>query len=140
MNYFFFYGTLLDSEVFSIVLQREPSELFEQDLEIKGFSCFRVLKEQFPVLLRDPNGIVSGKVYRISNNLKKRLFFFEDVGIDFVVEELGTKIRGKNVFYFSPTGKLELDEGIWTLDEFNKSRGDYLSMCIELMKKGNFHV
>ena len=138
MDYFFFYGTLLDSEVFSIVLERKPSELFEQNLEIKGFSCFKVLNEQFPVLLKDPDGSVSGKVYRISENLKKRLFFFEDVGVDFVVEELGVKIKGKNVLYFSPTGKLELDEGIWTLDEFNKSRGDYVDMCIDLMKRGTF--
>ena len=47
MDYFFFYGTLLDSEVFSIVLERRPSELFEQNLEIKGFSSFKVLKEKF---------------------------------------------------------------------------------------------
>ena len=47
MEYFFFYGTLLDSEVFSIVLERDPTELFEQTLDIKGFSCFKVLKEKF---------------------------------------------------------------------------------------------
>ncbi|MDC0253794.1 gamma-glutamylcyclotransferase [Bacteriovoracales bacterium] len=140
MDYFFFYGTLLDSEVFSIVLERRPSELFEQNLEIKGFSSFKVLKEKFPVLLPDPNGSVSGKVYRIPDNLKKRLFFFEDVGVDFVVEELETKISGKSVFYFSPTGKLELGEGLWTFDEFNKSRGDYVNMCIDLMKRGHFPV
>ena len=60
--------------------------------------------------------------------------------MDFVVDELETKISGKSVLYFSPTGKLELGEDLWTFDEFNKSRGDYVNMCIDLMKRGHFPV
>ena len=55
-------------------------------------------------------------------------------------EELEAKIRGKSILYFSPTGKLELGEGLWTFDEFNKFRGDYVKMCIDLMKSGHFPV
>ena len=86
MKYFFFYGTLLDRDVFSTVLLRDQSELFETDLVVKKFCRFRVEGEAFPVLLPSDNSEVKGKIFRIPENLIERLHFFDDVGFDFKVK------------------------------------------------------
>jgi hypothetical protein len=135
VDYFFFYGTLLDADVFSLVLGRGPSELFVDHLELKGFSCFKVQNEFFPVLRPDPKGVTCGKIYKIPDVLKKRLYFFEDVGFDFKVSSLGKKMKGQEIFYFSPTDQLKFKEELWSLEYFNKYRLDYVEMCSELMIK-----
>ena len=48
MDYFFFYGTLLDPDVFSTVLLTDQDELFEANLTVKDFCCFKVANEAFP--------------------------------------------------------------------------------------------
>ena len=135
MNYFFFYGTLLDQDVFSTVLLREQSELFEADLTVKNFSRFKVEDEAFPVLLPDLNNEVKGKIFRIPQNLIERLHFFEDVGFDFQVKSFEFFYKNSEIFYFSPTSELKVMKAYWSYDEFQKVKEEYVKSCLKLMKE-----
>ena len=135
MDYFFFYGTLLDPDVFSAVLLKDQIELFESDLTVKGFCCFKVLGESFPVLLPSPNTEVKGKIFRIPQSLQERLYFFEDLGGDFDIESFNVAHNNRKVFYFSPTSKLKVSKAYWKFEEFQKVKVDYVKSCFELMKE-----
>ena len=135
MDYFFFYGTLLDPDVFFTVLQRPQNELFESDLTVKGFCCFKVDGEEFPVLLPSANLEASGKIFKIPSGLLKRLHFFEDVGLDFDIKSFNFSHNNCDIYYFSPTSKLKVTKAFWNFEEFQKVKVDYLKSCFELMKE-----
>ena len=134
MDYFFFYGTLLDPDVFSTVLLKPQSELFEFDLTVKGFCCFKVDGEDFPVLLPSPNSEAKGKVFKIPPSLIKRLHFFEDVGFDFDIKSFTFLHNNREIYYFAPTPKLKVSKAFWSFEEFQKVKVGYVESCFELMK------
>ena len=135
MSYYFFYGTLLDRDVFFTVLLRDQDELFERDLTVKNFSRFKVEGEEFPVLLPELNNEVEGKIFRIPHNLIERLHFFEDVGFDFKVKSFEFSYKNNEVFYFSPTSELKVMKTYWNYDEFQEVKEEYVKSCFKLMKE-----
>ncbi|MEC7181352.1 MAG: gamma-glutamylcyclotransferase family protein [Bdellovibrionota bacterium] len=135
MDYFFFYGTLLDPDVFSTVLLKGQDELFESDLTVRGFRCFKVSGESFPVLLPCSNSEAKGKIFRIPQSLPGRLNFFEDVGRDFDIQSFNFFHNNCKIYYFSPTSKLKISKTNWSFEEFQKVKLDYVKSCFELMKE-----
>ena len=134
-SYYFFYGTLLDPDVFSTVLLTEQNKLFEANLTVKDFCCFKIANEAFPVILPELNSKVEGKIFKIPEALIERLHFFEDVGFDFNVESFNFLHKDRQIYYFSPTSELNVMDGYWSYEEFQNVKDDYVKSCLELMKK-----
>ena len=135
MDYFFFYGTLLDPDVFSTVLLKRQNELFESDLTVQNFCCFKVSGESFPVLLPCPNLEAKGKIFKVPQSLQERLNFFEDVGRDFDIKPFNFFHNNREIYYFSPTPQLKITKAYWSFEEFQKVKEGYLKSCFELMKE-----
>lgn len=109
---FFFYGTLLDRDVASLVLGRRlPPQAYEQAV-LPGHERRRVRGASYPIVVRAPKSRVAGAVVKgLSGRDVARLAAYE--GPRYRVAPLKVKIRGEislvSVFApleerFEPTG------------------------------------
>lgn len=74
----FFFGSLLDPEVRTIVVGREPSESARRPGILHGYRRVRVADESYPALKPQPGGRVAGLVVDdLDEHESRRVCFFE---------------------------------------------------------------
>lgn len=82
---YFFFGTLMDPDVLSLVLGRDPGPL-STVATLSGFARVRVEGEPYPALVEAPDGQVEGLLLRdYVPEDDQRIRFFED--FDFAIEQ-----------------------------------------------------
>lgn len=121
----FFYGTLMDTELLEIVLDRaiEPPRLVEA--YVKGYQRYRVVGQDFPVLCPAPGEVVAGVVASLeAAGDEARLAFFEGDGFRPVEVEAHT-IEGERVAArtFADGGALRREAGLWDYRAWKMSLG-----------------
>lgn len=114
---FFFYGTLLDRDVAALVLGRRlPPQAF-LPATLHGFARYRAKGVTYPIIVRDPNGMVSGAVVSGLSSLDvDRLAAYE--GPRYRIAPLTVELNGTliTVSVFEPIEKrFEPVDGPWTL-------------------------
>ena len=82
---YFFFGTLMDPDVLSLVLGRDPGPL-STEATLSGFARVRVEGEPYPALVEAPGGQVEGLLlHDYGPEDDRRIRFFED--FDFSIEQ-----------------------------------------------------
>lgn len=76
---YFFFGTLMDHDVLSLVLARPVAPAALTPARLPGYRRVRVLRDSFPILVADPAATVAGAVFAsASAEEDARIRFFED--------------------------------------------------------------
>ena len=76
---YFFFGTLMDVDVLSVVLDRPVDPALLVPARLDGYRRRRLADDSFPMLLVDPAAAVDGVVFESTTNQDDaRILFFED--------------------------------------------------------------
>ena len=123
MTRFFFFGTLLDLDVLSIVLDRPVGPTDLAPARLQGFARRRVLTDSFPMLVEDPNGHVDGAVFTARDQTDHdRVLFFEDFDYDLEpcrpVLESGEEVEA---LYCGAEPQTAAADALWSLAEWSKA-------------------
>jgi hypothetical protein len=139
---FFFYGSLMDRELLSLVIGRTTDELRMEAATIHDFVCRRALNESFPILVPDPGGRVEGKfVTGLTAADIARLKFYEASDYEdseYVLTALSVECRGEllpaQVFF--PTVHIAADETFWNFETWAAAeRPLFMAMAEERMSR-----
>jgi hypothetical protein len=119
---FFFYGTLLDTDVMALVLGRRLPPQTWVAASLPGHARRRAKGASYPIVVRDPRGEVPGAVVRgLSARDVARLTAFEGRG--YRVAPLRVKIAGAmtTVSVFEPVqSRLQPSDELWDLAHWQR--------------------
>ncbi|MEX0808394.1 MAG: gamma-glutamylcyclotransferase family protein [Dongiaceae bacterium] len=131
----FFFGSLMDSDLLSVVLDRPLDGVASRPARLLGFDRRRARGESFPVIVRQPGGAVDGSlVDGLSWGDLDRVQYFE--GEDyrlrpFPVAADDTRIEAH---MFIATEKLRPDEASWDFERWRLEEKPFaLAVAVELM-------
>jgi hypothetical protein len=119
---FFFYGTLLDRDVASLVLRRRlPPQAYTEAI-LPGHARRRVRGASYPIVIRDPRGEVAGAVVGgLSPRDVARLAAYE--GPRYRIAPLKVRIGGTTmiVSVFEPVEeRFQPTSGLWELTAWQR--------------------
>ncbi|MEO9904299.1 gamma-glutamylcyclotransferase family protein [Nisaea sp.] len=117
---YFFFGTLMDPDVLTIVLGRDPGAL-SKAATLSGFSRVRVENEPYPALVEEAGGQVEGLLlgdYVPEDD--QRIRFFED--FDFAIEQCSvvTASGPEKALYCGAVRNIKPTDIPWSYDEWTR--------------------
>lgn len=125
---FFFFGTLMDSDVLAAVIERNVPEKFKHTAILNGWRRVSALDVPYPIIVDDPNSKVVGQfVEGLTYHDAINLMMYE--GGDYGMVEKTVEVNGmdKKAFVFVPSDKstlIPLDKE-WSLDNWQKEIKPY---------------
>lgn len=117
----FFFGTLMDREVLSLVLGRPVGADELEPATLRGFRRVRARGASYPVLVPDPQGRVEGRLLRKASPAERaRLDAYEGPAYELAPVEIedraGRKLRA--LFYRAVPGRIAPSSEPWELADW----------------------
>jgi hypothetical protein len=132
----FFFGSLMDSDLLSVVLDRPLDAATLQPARLLGFDRRRAKGESFPVIVPQPGGEIDGcLVHGLGWGDLDRVQFFE--GEDYVLRPFPVAADGVRLeaHMFIATDKLRPDEAPWDFARWRIEEKPFaLAVAAELMR------
>ncbi|WP_404379096.1 gamma-glutamylcyclotransferase family protein [Caenispirillum salinarum] len=133
----FVFGSLMDKDILSIVLDREPTDVAVTDAVVRGFQRRRVSDEFYPVLVPRPDGTVVGRLVEgLSADDLERVHFYEgDVYELAPVHATTTCGRRETANVFLDAGDLKVSREGWDFDAWHRhEKQEALALTTALMR------
>lgn len=135
--HWFFFGSLLDTDVLRIVLDSPLQTLHRQTALLPGFARYRVEQETFPALAAHDESCVEGLlVGGLSEEDGRRICFFE--GDEFVLQQHYVQTQDgatHQALVFRATELITLSSEPWHLNHWQQQHKPlYLQMTREWMQ------
>jgi len=133
---YFFFGTLMDPDVLSLVLGRDPGPL-STAATLSGFARVRVEGEPYPALVEAPGGQVEGLLLRDyvpEDDLRIR--FFED--FDFAIEQCSveTALGPARALYCGAVRNIAPMDITWSYADWARDEKDRFLKVAEIYMAG----
>ncbi len=124
---FFFFGTLLDEEVLTLVVGRKVPAADKRPASLPGFRRVRARGVTYPIIVSRENSSVAGLlVSGLADAEAKRLIEYEGANYDLVTLSVTAGSRRHQARVFVPVGQgglTPLDED-WTFEEWTRLHRD----------------
>jgi hypothetical protein len=119
---FFFYGTLRDRDLLSLVLGRPVARDALKPAVLREWCRYPARGKTYPILLRERGAVTEGDVLDgVSSGEQRRLTVYEGEGYDLirVFATIGGGDTKLGMMMFAPSGKVPpAVDGEWSLDEW----------------------
>jgi hypothetical protein len=100
---FFFFGTLMDSDILSTVIGRQVSADMLKPAHLEGFRRVTVDGASYPIIVPDEDGVVDGcMVAGISPEEREALEAYEGRGYRVVTSWIDARAQRRQVLMFEP--------------------------------------
>lgn len=119
---YFFYGTLMDIEVLTIVSGLSLTPMRLRPAVLQGYRRVRVQDVQYPaVYVSDDHSVEGRAVHGIPAPAAERLRLFENDGYDLAVEPVvvGDSTRRKAAV-FAASARMNLTDDDWSFEEWRR--------------------
>jgi hypothetical protein len=133
----FVFGSLMDRDILSIVLNRDPSDVVVADAVIRGFQRRRVSNEFYPVLVPRPDGTVTGRLVEgLSADDLERVHFYEGDAYELAPVTASTACgRRETANVFLDAGAIAVSREGWDFTAWQKhEKQDALAVTAALMR------
>jgi Gamma-glutamyl cyclotransferase, AIG2-like len=126
----FFFGSLIDTDLVRLVLDREIDDLVFTAAELLGYERRRAKNESFPIIVPTPGGRVEGQLVEgLTAADVERIRWYESDDYALHPCLVGIEERRHEAHVFLATETLEPEDAHWDFDHWAKTEKP---MCIAL--------
>jgi gamma-glutamylcyclotransferase (GGCT)/AIG2-like uncharacterized protein YtfP len=112
---FFFYGTLIDSDVRRAVMGARPHSV--EPATLKGWRCVTLPGVTYPTIVRDPDAVVGGLLARgLDATAKRRLQDYEEAEYELIELDVAAAGKSQRALVFvapHPRPRIDWDYDTW---------------------------
>lgn len=115
----FFFGSLMDTDLVRLVLDREIEDLLFTSAELLGYERRRAKNESFPIIVPTPGGRVEGVLVEgLTSTDVERIRWYESDDYALRPCLVGIEERRHEAHVFLATETLEPEETAWDFDHW----------------------
>ena len=134
----FFFGSLMDRDLLSVVLGRGTGHLAFDSARLTGVARRTVRGEAYPVLVERPSSHVEGLlVHGLSTAERDRIAFYEGTDYDLRPCNVIVRDQPRAARYFAATPSLVASADPWSMDDW-QVRHKPLALLQSRMMMGHF--